>query len=200
MADRSPSAEHVVGLEGLSYGVFVLVNPVWEAQRRYIVNQYWVGAVRLLRWIGPHGKKSRDAGLERWFVSTVVCREVQREVHLSKSKFSSIAVQAWANIHIDDEHKEEIAAWEISPLEVLNVFSALVFDGYRLSVTYDEYSEALQVSLVCANPEDGNYECGLSARHPDIDVALRTLLYKHRLTADSGWRAFTSRPKGPNWS
>jgi hypothetical protein len=200
MADRLPSADPLPKLEDVTWGVAILANPVWEAHRQYIVNGYWLPAVRAFYGCPPNTRPMPGFAVHRFFVASVRIREFQETIHVTRQSKGSIAVNQWCNIALNEEDKEAIATWEITIAEVLDVFSAMIFDGYRLSVTWDDYSKALQASLVCANEEDGNYACGMSARHPDMDTVLKTLLYKHHLTKDTGWRDTSLRATGPSWS
>jgi len=112
---------------------------------------------------------------------------------------TSIRIDFWVNQKLTDEDKEVIKASAPDFERVLGDFGALAFEGYRLSVSYDDYSKAVQASLVCASPGKPNSGCGISARHPDLDTALLYLLYKVTTIGNRPWRDFAPPPRQSDW-
>lgn len=109
----------------------------------------------------------------------------------------------WVNIRLEDVHKDEISflagQGETTVIDTLNCFARLAYDGYSLSVTWDDYSDSYQASIVCKAVDDANYGYGLSARHPDLDMALLTLRYKHENVCSGNWGSIAPSPKGQSW-
>jgi hypothetical protein len=174
------------------------LNVVWQATIEYLVHRGWMVAFRM--WLGPEGRFRESLSAEARFGWLLREQEdIQEKCHMASGKNRSVAVRGWANISLNDEDKDAILSAEISVETLLQDVGALVFRGYRFSMTFDNYSSSCQATLVCCDPEDGNYEHGLSARHPDPIVALKTLLYKHGLTRDTGWREFVRERQVDNW-
>jgi hypothetical protein len=123
-----------------------------------------------------------------------------QEVVMSGKGKGAIAVKAWANVSLDNEAKAAIVDSPIDAEKMLMEFAKLVCCGYRLSITFDDYSNAIQVSLVCVNDTSPNFQLGLSSRHPDIDTALRSLLYKHFVLTAEKWDDFTTPTAKDQWS
>jgi hypothetical protein len=125
---------------------------------------------------------------------------VQEKIYVASSKSRSIAVRGWVNISLDEDDKKRITEADLAVATMLEDVGSLVFKGYRFSMTYDDYSSSIQASLVCANSEDPNFEYGLSARHPDPVVALKTLLYKWSASTLKPWPEWSTPRKVDNWS
>jgi hypothetical protein len=175
-----------------------VISPHKQATIDHFVYDGWLVAFRLLK--RADGKVVRNACADArfmWLLRQQV--GLQERMRIAVAKNRSTAVKGWVNIALTDAHKDDIMQSDVSVETMLQDIGRLVFLGYRFSLTFDDYSSAQQATLVCANPDDGNYEYGLSARHPDPVIALTTLLYKHALTADTGWREFSKAQKRDDW-
>jgi hypothetical protein len=109
------------------------------------------------------------------------------------------AFKSWVNVKIGEDDKDILAELTENPnaREMLDWIANLVYSGYSFSVSWDEYSGAHQVSLVCKVADDPNFGFGMSARHPDFVFALITLRYKHEVICGGNWSTVgTSRPNG----
>jgi hypothetical protein len=118
----------------------------------------------------------------------------------SMAKKQSVAVRAWVNVTLSDTDKDAILSMDFDVESIMLAIASMVYSGYRFSVTFDEYSSALQVSLVCGNQDDPNYGLGMSSRHPDFDVALRSLWYKHQVMTRGSWADYAAPPQANSWS
>lgn len=111
-----------------------------------------------------------------------------------------VQIIGWVNYRLTDEDKERLNAEPLSIELVINEFMTFAYRGYRLSVSYDDYSKAMQASLVCVNPEVPDCGYGISSRHPDLDTALRSLLYKTDVVGEGNWSTFAAAPTLDSWS
>lgn len=145
-------------------------------------------------------KTNTNESLRLFWHAGLASEALFKEFYMARDKNTSLAVRGWANVTLSDEDKATITNEAIHHKELLAILADWVGDGYRLSVTWDEYSNALQATFVCANEEDPNYGYGLSARHPDLDMALQTLLYKCSMLKAVGWSDVADRPTRPSWS
>lgn len=118
-----------------------------------------------------------------------------------KHSNSEFKFDQWVNIRLEENHKEELAhlCENIDFSSLSGWLSSMAYEGYSFSCSWDDYSDALQVSLVCKAPDDPNYGLGLSARHPDFDLAVLTLQFKHEQIADGNWAKLPPTPKGNSW-
>jgi len=107
----------------------------------------------------------------------------------------------WINLRLEEEHKSELThlVESLDPEDLLRWLSGMCFQGYSFSAAWDDYSDAQQVSLVCKNADDPNFGLGLSARHPDFDVALFTLRYKSEEILRSNWGSAPPTPSASAW-
>jgi hypothetical protein len=183
-------------------GWYLVKRPPFASHRQasldHMVYDGWMPALRML--YNAQGKVVKNpCAFSRfgWLLRQHI--GFQERLHVAETKNRSVAVLGWVNISLTEAHKDDIAQANVSVETMLQDIGALVMRGYRFSMTYDDYSEAIQATLVCANEEDGNFQHGLSARHPDPVMALTTLLYKHALTEETGWREFSKRAKRDSW-
>lgn len=143
--------------------------------------------------------QSRQMALMYFFHFELAVKDWFEGMAKNGTKKDTIAISRWVNLRLTDEDKTTLLS-DIPLLEdVVNSFGALVFAGYRLSVSWDSYSQAIQASLVCVDPESVNAGIGVSARHPDIDMAIITLWYKVQMMGDQPWSDFVSPTPASNW-
>lgn len=117
-----------------------------------------------------------------------------------KDKREQVQISKWVNYRLNEDDKANLAAEPLTMEQVIQEFATRVFAGYRLSVAYDEYSSAMQASLVCVDKDSPDAGIGISSRHPDLDWALRSLLYKLQVVGDGKWGEFVDLPRGDSWS
>lgn len=108
---------------------------------------------------------------------------------------------SWVNLRLSDGEKAEIEhlAKSLDAPALLDWLSGMIYAGYSFSAAWDNWSNAQQVSLVCKNADDPNYGNGMSARHPDLDMAILTLQFKHVTVANGVWDSASPSPGGNSW-
>lgn len=174
-------------------------NVVWLHQRDHLVYDHWFPGVRSL-YVTPFGRWGSAWCEVRFSRSLKIQIAIQENIHVSSSKARNMSVKGWANVTLGEEDKELIQSSDVSVETMLQDLGSLVFKGFRFSLTFDDYSNALQAALVCANPENPCYEYGLSARHPDPEIAIRSLLFKFAQTGNTPWSELTRERRVDNWS
>lgn len=107
--------------------------------------------------------------------------------------------KGFVNLRLSDDDKGQILEAKRNVEIMMQDCGALIYNGYKLSFNYDRYSGAQQVTLTCTAPDDPNYGYAISARHPDLDTALATLLYKHYELANAIWSSVSDRTVDRNW-
>jgi hypothetical protein len=179
--------------------VGVPFNVVWRSQIDRFVYGYWLPGLRAYQ-----GKKLSRFTAHNGEVLFAVCAHVQisvqESVHVTGKASRGMAVRSWVNLSLDDKDKKAIIDAEIDPETMFQDLGALVFRGYRFSLTFDDYSSSLQASLVCAQPDDPNYEHGVSTRHPDPLIALKSLFYKLHKMGDEPWENWCTTKTPDQWS
>jgi hypothetical protein len=125
--------------------------------------------------------------------------EVER-MKMADSKKRAFAVKGWVNVSLSEADKRLLTEETLNHAAMLDECARWVLDGYRLSITWDDYSAAIQATFVCAAEDDPNFGYGLSARHPDLDMSLNSLLYKASGLEGTTWAEQASQPKRPSWS
>jgi len=119
---------------------------------------------------------------------------------MAKKNGDRVQITAWVNYRLSEDDKAMLQAEPLDMGKVIAEFASMAYAGYRLSVSYDAYSQAMQASLVCVAEDSPDSGLGLSARHPDLDWALRSLLYKAQVVGTGNWAEFVTSPKGDSWS
>lgn len=175
-------------------------NPVWVSL--YTVQLLPAFAMMRRAFYSPFGRPRSNA-VEAVRLAghlTLLSERIMKEIHIMAEKKKPIAVLGWVNMPLADGDKEHILDLATDVAALLSDFSSLVFRGYRLSITWDDYSNALQASLVCADPESQNAGYGVSARHPDMDTVLATLWFKVSQLGETPWSEFTRNSGVSSWS
>jgi len=126
---------------------------------------------------------------------------IQRTGTMTTKRVSNkeFAFRTWVNVRLGEEDKDNLAGMteNINPGELMNWVASMVYAGYSFSTSWDEYSGAHQCSLVCKAADDVNFGFGMSARHPEFEIALLSLRYKHDVVCAGDWTTVgTARPNG----
>lgn len=106
----------------------------------------------------------------------------------------------WVNVRLGDSDKENLQelAKSADIGALIDWVASMVYQGYSFSVSWDDWSDSQQLSFVCKAPDDPNYGLGLSARHPEFDMALLTLHYKHTEICAANWNE-NAPPQAQGW-
>ena len=146
----------------------------------------------------------KDANKNAWVVLLYAHTILNRRLGTMATKQKQdreFKFEGWVNIRLEDEHKAELEhlAQEIDIHKVLDFIASMVYGGYSFSLAWDDWSDSQQVTFVCKDPDDPNFGYGMSARHPDLDLALLTLQYKHSHIAGGNWHDVAPSPRN-GWS
>lgn len=149
----------------------------------------------------PHtgkGQKTHDVGV--WFqVYEDNLREIAGDMAKNGKADQKFEFKGFVNLRLSEDDKGQILEAKRNLEIMMQDCGALIYNGYKLSFNYDRYSGAQQVTLTCMAADDPNYGYAISARHPDLDVALATLLYKHYELANATWTSAADRTVDRNW-
>lgn len=104
----------------------------------------------------------------------------------------------WVNVRLTEDDKAEIEALSLTTEDILAYMGDRIYGGYRFSLAYDDFARGVQVSLMCQNSDDPNYGLGLSSRHPELDVALVSLLHKDKHILAGDWSSAPA-PTAARW-
>lgn len=144
-------------------------------------------------------KQARVTAMAYFYNWSLSVTQMEERMAKNGTKKSSIAISRWVSFNLDDDDKRAIQQDTPTLSDVVASFGSLCFSGYRLSISWDSYSSAVQASLVCTNEESPNAGIGVSARHPDIDMALITLMYKVQAMGDQPWETWCTPAPLNNW-
>lgn len=99
----------------------------------------------------------------------------------------------------DDELRGAKAAAE-SLDNVEEVIDQLVGEGYKFSVSTDNYGGGIQCFITPTKRDHPNGGFTLSARAPTLTLALGVLAYKHYTIFSQSWPKDTAGAKGAPWA
>lgn len=170
-----------------------------EQERRLLVERFYRPALRAFYAPHRHLVTNRTDAIRIFGHSTYFVERVQED-WLGMAKKDQIAITKWVNYRLSEDDKALLSAEPLSMEQVIQEFATRVYAGYRLSVAHDEYSRSMQASLVCVDRDSPDAGIGISSRHPDLDWALRSLLYKLMVIGDGKWSEFTDAPQADSWS
>lgn len=131
-------------------------------------------------------------------------RIVERHSTMAKNgKEQKQEFRGWVNIPLNDQDKDAIkAASEADDVleKVWELFASLVYQGWKVSVSWDGYSSAYQVALFCWDVESKDHGFAFSSRHPDLTLALVTEAWKYTEIAEGEISSFSDRPTVDSWA
>lgn len=108
--------------------------------------------------------------------------------------------KGFINVRLSDADKEALqAADETSTIGLLDNAAGLLYEGYKMSFSYDKTSGSVQATLTCWVEGHADFGHAISARHPDFDRALHSLLYKHFTIAKECWTDFAPPAPVSTW-
>jgi len=153
-------------------------------------------------WYHGRSREERFASVDHllWSFLASICKR-SLSMPVKKTSYPDAKTLLWVNVTRTEGDKREIAKRDYPDGEVLAWFGALAYEGCKSTLSWDRYSESCQIALIVADPEHPDYGYAISGRHPDVDVACRTLYYKVTKLCPNGLKAAHS-PNGAkeSWS
>ena len=119
----------------------------------------------------------------------------------AKSKGASRTTKAprfnemkFVQYELDKEQQASCKAWSVSPADVFDYMEAMVSDGYKFSVKYDDYSDCVACFVTCPNDHtSGNAGLILTGRGSTAWKSVKQALWKHSVALDGQWQGFAER-------
>jgi hypothetical protein len=134
-----------------------------------------------------------------WYCNFVRSLEKKGVVQMAKPQ-DERGWKGFINIRLSDADKEALsAADETSIVGLVDNAAGLLYAGYKLGFAYDKTSGSVQATLTCWIEGHPDYGHAISARHPDFDRALHSLLYKHFTIAKECWTDFAPPAPVSTW-
>jgi len=93
----------------------------------------------------------------------------------------------WVSADLSDDERADLKGRNINILELVDAVSAVVEEGFKLSVSWDERSDCAGVYLTAPKDRYGSLATCLSARAPSVVQALAVLFYKHFEKLGEDW-------------
>lgn len=93
----------------------------------------------------------------------------------------------FVNYDLSKSDKETLAKSEISAGDLLREAYALIKEGYKISCSWDDYSDCIQVILIGAGEAVTNHGLMMSSRASSFEKALAACLYKHHKVFEGNW-------------
>lgn len=102
----------------------------------------------------------------------------------------------FVNYDLTKGDKDTLKKADPQPDDVFRTLAALAKEGYKISISWDDYSDCVQCFLIGAKPAVANHNFILTSRASSLFKALASLVYKHSVVFDGVWhdRALMDRP------
>lgn len=108
--------------------------------------------------------------------------------------------QGYVPVYVDDKSKASIKKNLGTPQDFCNRFIKYAEDGYRVTISWDDYNECMSCSLYDTKSSRPSAGYVLAAKHVDLVVAISTLIYLHEVVYADGWDIEHSNSKASvNW-
>lgn len=159
----------------------------------------WLAGRRAWYLSAKQGPAGRRTALNHFWFADLRVRAFLRRQDVSKKDNGRTASLVWVNLRLSEDDKVIIQEERPEVEYVLSQFAAMVYEGYRLSVAWDDYSKAVQASLICGVSEHQNAGHAVSSRHPDLDMCLTSLLYKVQKMGDEPWSSWVTAKPVASW-
>lgn len=106
----------------------------------------------------------------------------------------------FVNCELDTDDKEAIKSNIMKAVAAADVVAKLVENGYRVSFSWDERSDAVSVIITGVSETCPNKGWALSARAPSFLGAVTALWYKHMNKLGEDWPKGESANKREGWA
>lgn len=103
----------------------------------------------------------------------------------------------WVNVTLTDDAKKQWFKWSQVPENFYGAFDALVRDGYKVTVKYEDDKDAFSAFVTPAARDHSNAGWGLSQRAGDPFTAVHRVVYVHAVVLAGDWDGYKT-PVG--WS
>jgi len=97
---------------------------------------------------------------------------------------------------LDKEQQSACKASAITEAELFDELLALVGDGYKFTVKWDDYSQCHASFMQLSHPVGPNANLILTGRGSTPFKALKQLLWKHSVCLDGDWSGYAERRGG----
>lgn len=94
---------------------------------------------------------------------------------------------------LDKQQQAECKAWKVSADEIFGAVSALVDDGYKVSIRWDTYSECYGCFIQDSSGATPNAGYILTGRGSTVEKCLKQALYKHHTCLSGEWAGYVER-------
>lgn len=95
-----------------------------------------------------------------------------------------------ANVAFNSDDKDNYMVWK-ETIEIDDLLHQLIASDYKLTMSYDNRSDAFMCSLSCYNANETNFKFTMTSRAPNPTDAMLVALYKHFVISTENWGAST---------
>jgi len=121
-----------------------------------------------------------------------MARKKQGEVPKQSDGKKELAFGEWQFVRhqMTRDEKAAFREWQLTGEELVQMLDRLIDDGYKLSVSSDDYNKCNQATLTCKNEKSDDYGYILPGRASSAFDALKVVLYKHFVLLTGGWQTW----------
>ncbi len=118
----------------------------------------------------------------------------------SRAREKDMALQPvkFVPVRLDADQKETFKSWEVAEgIDVGEMLTNLILDGYKISVSYADKSGSFVASVTCRTDDPPNRGLCITSHHETPYKALMVALFKHFVVlAETPWKEYAT---GSDW-
>ena len=99
--------------------------------------------------------------------------------------------QGYLNVNLDSSDEVAFDAWQVERAFALSDIAILVDNGYKFSLTWDDFHSGFSASLYSGNAKLAWTGWTLTAWAESVDEAIKLMFYKHYEMCLEDWERFT---------
>ena len=122
-------------------------------------------------------------------------KKTQKEIRKSGSEPVSFDKIQWVFNNLSDGELEMFDNNPLSYPQISDGIHRLIESGFKLSLKFDAFSECIQITAVCNEPEHENSGLATSARGSDAFDAMALLVYKILVIAEGDLRPYVEEKR-----
>jgi len=149
---------------------------------------------RLLSWYEPTNLFYAPRFLSKLYLFREYAKTMANNTKTDKKSSARAAWKGFLDFRLDDAQLSELDEWQPSALELMEHVDAIMFDGYRFTLSYNKQTKLATCTLIddVKDRVSGGY--GLSTADATAALALKAAVYKHALVLERSWASLVGTP------
>ena len=108
----------------------------------------------------------------------------------SKRKPLKVEFKGYLRVNLTDDQEVDFDLWSPSQEVKLSDFDILLNNGYKFSLSWDEFHDGVTCGLMANSPKLAWSGWILNAWSDNVEDAIKLLFYKHYIICEEDWEHF----------